>query len=176
MGGETFWSLSVDLLSVLQRPCLSLQDPLLALCPRVAESENSFEVVSSAGDSVASGRSRVLESRDQIASTFATCPASWLSRASCLSGQSRIRRLGKLASGRVLSWIKEPFLPTDLSLWIYAACSSWCFVVRAWIVLWCFTSGRGANSISHSFPSEWEARVYLDSASAGFSEPYVFRD
>lgn len=70
IGGETFWSLSVDLLSVLQRPCLSLQDPLLALCPRVAVSENSFEVVSSAGDSVASGRSRVLESRDQIASTL----------------------------------------------------------------------------------------------------------
>ena len=75
MGGETFWSLSVDLLSVLQRPCLSLQDPLLALCPRVAESENSFEVVSSAGDSVASGRSRVfgISGSDRLDFCYLSC-------------------------------------------------------------------------------------------------------
>ena len=82
---------------MLERPCLSSQDPLLALGPLVAESENSFELVSFAGGPTVPDRLRVLESRDQIASTFVPCPASWLSRASRLGGpisvgQCRIRR------------------------------------------------------------------------------------
>ena len=113
------------------------------LGPPVAESENSFEVVSSAGDSVASGRSRVLESRDQIASTFATCPASWLSRASRLGGsvsarQSRIRRAWQAGQRARAVLDQTAFPPIDLSLWTCAAGSTWSFGVRAWIVLWCF--------------------------------------
>jgi hypothetical protein len=71
-------------------------------------------VVSSAGDSVASGRSRVLESRDQIASTLLLvlllgCRELLVWVVLSLLVSPEFAELGKLASGRVLSWIKEPF-------------------------------------------------------------------
>jgi len=116
---------------------------LAGLGPSTAESENSFEVVSSADDSSASGRPRVLESRDQVASTFASCPAAWISRAPRLGVLSLLVssgfvELGRLVSGRVQCWIKEPPHLIGLNRWTCAAGFTRCFVVRVWIVLWCF--------------------------------------
>ena len=165
---------------------------LAGLGPSTAESENSFEVVSSAGDSSASGRPRVLESRDQVASTFASCPAAWISRAprlggSVSSGQFRIRRAwqaGQWARAVLDQRASSPNRsePLDLRCRFYAVLrcegldcpvvfrspgSYWSALVPSAPV------GVPVLSATHlpDFASECEALVYLDSA--GFSEPYV---
>ena len=103
-----------------------------------------------------------------------------------LLGNVGSAELGKLVTGHVLSWIRGRVRPTGQSRWTYAAGSTWCFRVKVWVALWfessgsywaalgSFSAGRAGNSVSDSFPSECEARVYLDSA--GFAEPYEFLD
>ena len=159
-------------------------------------SENSFVAVSSVGEPAASapvvtpsssGFRR--ESRSEIAATFDSCPAVWTSAGnrlsgSHLSGRARIERAWvagcwarAVADNRVVSPCRSE--PLDLRARYYAVvrCDRVdCPVVfrssgSYWSAIGSFAN---SNSISHSFPSEVEAKAYL--TAAGFSEPFRFID
>ena len=164
---------------------------LAGLSASAPASDGSFEVVSAAPESVSVGTTSRLESRAEIASSFLPCPAVWYGQGSRLVGsdeavRGRIRRAwvaGQWARAvldrRVLSPNRSE--PLDLRSRFYAVvrCRGLdCPVVFRssggyWRAVGSF-SGSGEDSISHSFPSECEARAYL--VSAGFSEPFEFRD
>ena len=146
-----------------------------------ARSDQSFELVSSVGEPVpvSSARGRVPETRDSILASFVPCPSrlfvhsSRLSGAN-LSGEERIRRAwlaGQWASAVQSSRIGSPNRTPaiDLRPRCYA-------VLRADNLekptifgsaagYWkCIGSLADSSSISQAFPSETEARIYLESA------------
>eukprot|EP00435_Cladocopium_sp_Y103_P049942 s630_g15.t1 len=167
---------------------------LRALSP---ESNHSFEAVSSVAESsVPAPAPKALsrpgfrrEARAEIAATFQPCPSLWISAAvrltgSHLSGRARIERAWTAgfwaratAEDRVVSPCRSE--PLDLRSRFYAVvkCEGVdCPVVYRssasyWRAIGSFTN---SSSISHSFPSELEARAYL--SAAGFSEPFRFED
>ena len=177
--------------SVRATEALSLITGALAGLPAPGSvSDHSFELVSGA-ESVSAEPHRGLETRDEISATFGVCPGHWISQATRLggsveSGRSRVRRAwlaGQWARAVLDERTRSPNRsePLDLRARFYAVvrCDSIeCPVVfrssaSYWSAVGSF-SGRGANSVSHSFPSELEARAYL--TAAGFEEPFLFRD
>ena len=150
-----------------------------------AASDRSFELV---GDSLSAPVVRT-ETRAEILESFAPCPASWISLASRLGGsqESAIRRIkrawlaGLWAKAVLQDRAKTPnrsepidfksrfyvVLRSDLpgSPAIYQSSGSYWRAVGG--------SFEGSSSLSHSFPSETEARVYLDAA--GFESDVLLR-
>ena len=150
-------------------------------------STGSFELLSEepSADPISLGRTG-LETRDQIASTFSDCPPRFLALSGRLSGatlggRGRILRAwtaGQWAravlSSRVFTPNRTPTL--DLRARFYAvarADSVECPVVfRSSASYWrAIGSLENSSSVSLSFPSELESRVYL--VSAGFSEDSI---
>ena len=171
---------------------LSLITGALAGLPASASSsDGSFEAVSLATEPAPVGPISRLESRAEIASSFVPCPISWYGQASRLAGsdeavRGRISRAwlaGQWARAvldrRVLSPNRSEPLDVRSRYYAVVRCSGLdCPVVfrssgSYWRAVGSF-SGAGEDSISHSFPSECEARAYLESA--GFREPFEFRD
>ena len=150
--------------------------------PHSSSSERSFEVVSSAPSE--SSFARPLEHRHQIAASFVPCPGRLLDlstrlpggrHSSCsISSEDRIKRAwlaGQWAlaviGGRAESPNRTP--PIDLRSRYYAVAK--CEGLEQptifkssqsyWRQIGSFESSR---SVSQSFPSELEARIYLESA------------
>ena len=144
-----------------------------ASSPRGSESSAaSFAVVSKPGQ----GSSARLETRQEIEASFAPCPEHLLSdghrlAGGPLSGPDRVRRAwlaGKWASaverGRASSPNALPHLP--LRSRFYAVLRADRLprptIFRSARSYWqCVGELARSNSISHSFPSEQEAKVYL---------------
>ena len=161
---------------------------LLASAPA---SDGSFEVLSAASEPGSVVPTSRLESRAEISSSFAPCPIAWFGRASRLAGsdeavRGRISRAwlaGQWARAvldrRVLSPNRSEPLDVRSRFYVVLRCRGLdCPVVfrssgSYWKAVGSF-SGAGEDCVSHSFPSECEARAYLESA--GFSEPFEFRD
>eukprot|EP00435_Cladocopium_sp_Y103_P047699 s1965_g14.t1 len=146
-------------------------------------SVGSFDLISSrAPDSPRPALPRSLETRAQIESSFQDCPSEWLRKAtrlggSAVSGQDRVKRAwragqwgGAVLAGRVGSPNRSSQI--DLRPRFYAIlradsidrptlCSS---ATSYWRII---GDLEGSNPVSHSFPSELEARTYL--SAAGFS-------
>eukprot|EP00435_Cladocopium_sp_Y103_P021640 s1714_g5.t1 len=184
-------SLSLRLLPGL---CFKL-DLLLILCGLRGPTRNlsptpsvgSFEVLSEppAAPSVAPSRGG-LETRDQILASFAACPPRLLALGNKLfganlSGRDRADRAwvaGQWARAVLDSRVHSPNRtpPLDLRSRFYAvarADSVDCPVVfRSSSSYWrAIGSLEGSSSVSQSFPSESEARIYL--LAAGFSEDSI---
>eukprot|EP00435_Cladocopium_sp_Y103_P067048 s1247_g29.t1 len=145
-----------------------------------ARSDRSFEVVSSVAESVGEpvprGRS---ETRDSILQSFRPCPDRLLVRCSrlcgsSLSGKDRIHRAwlagqwaAAVCSNRIGSPNRTPAI--DLRPRFYAVlrgagldCPT---IFRSSAGYWrCIGSLESSSSISQSFPSEIEAKIYLESA------------
>ena len=149
--------------------------------PRSSISEGSFDLVSEAEPSTRlPGR---LESRDQIAATFERCP-SYLEKngkklsGSTVSGSERVKRAwtagqwaGAVLAGRIPTPNKTS--PIDLRPRYYAVLRASglakATVFRSARSYWQLVGElESSSSISHSFPSEQEALVYL--AGAGISD------
>ena len=159
-----------------------------------APTAGSFELVSSPTASHSQHpRGRQLETRDQILATFGSCPSRLLSCAGRLGGlqaeaESRIRRAwlaGKWAKATIDKRVLSPCRsePIDLRARFYAVafCESLDgpVIFRSsgsyWAALGSFGEGQaGATSVSHSFPSELEAKIYLEAA--GLAGRYTTRD
>ena len=150
-----------------------------------AASVGSFEVLSEVPTVPASGaRSGLgLETRDQIASTFTRCPDRHLAASgrligSSLSGRDRVCRAwtaGLWAKAVLDSRVHSPNRtpPIDLRSRFYAVVRADgvnCPVVfKSSSSYWrAIGSLEDSSSISQSFPSEAEARIYLQAA--GFIE------
>eukprot|EP00435_Cladocopium_sp_Y103_P033300 s905_g8.t1 len=148
---------------------------------RSLPSEGSFDLVSEPSQPVRA--SQVLETRDQIAATFESCPHYLQQEGNKLSGSStsgtdRVRRAwlaGQWASAVVAGRIHSPNRSPQLDLR-----PRYYVVLRApslekpaifksarsyWAVVGDFQT---SSAISHAFPSEQEAKVYL--AGAGISD------
>ena len=162
-----------------------------------APTDNSFVVVPQEPDLGSSRPSTIsrsplpgprLETRNEIEATFERCPGSYLSQANRLcgsvsSGRDRVQRAW--TAGQWAKAVKERRIhsPNRTQLWICVLATT------LWLVLlgcldplssgpllptgyWrAIGSLQGSSSISHSFPSELEAKVYL--AGAG-EEEFVF--
>ena len=150
--------------------------------------EGSFELLSSVSQpDSASGPSsvpvaaypRVVESRDSIQNSFAPCPQSLLrfsSRlgGSSLSGVDRVERAWKAGQwakavqvGRIGSPNRTPAI--DLRSRFYAVLRAENLaqptIFQSAASYWrCIGKLEGSDSISQSFPSEVEARIFLQSA------------
>lgn len=146
---------------------------------RSGTSETSFAVVSEADHAT----SRRLETRVEIEASFEACPAYLISEGHRLSGgplpgQDRVRRAwlaGKWAAavcvGRSSSPNATPQLP--LRSRYYAVLRAECLrkpaIYKSARSYWaCVGELSSSSSISHSFPSEQEAKVYF--AGAGVSD------
>ena len=160
-----------------------------------APTDNSFVVVPQEPDLGSSRPTTIsssplpgprLETRSEIEATFERCPGSYLSQASRLcgsvsSGRDRVQRAwtaGQWAKAvkerRIHSPNRTPAL--DLRSRFYAVVGaaglSRPTIFRSSTSYWrAIGSLQGSSSISHSFPSELEAKVYL--AGAG-EEEFVF--
>eukprot|EP00435_Cladocopium_sp_Y103_P060971 s1879_g22.t1 len=150
--------------------------------PSPSESDRSFEVVSSAPPSEPGG-GRAPEHRSQILASFERCPGRLLDLASrfpggrhstcCLSSEERIQRAwvagqwaSAVISGRVGSPNRTP--PIDLRSRFYAVARCEGLgptIFKSSQSYWrAIGSLEQSNSVSQSFPSELEARVYLEAA------------
>lgn len=146
-----------------------------------SQSDRSFELVSSVGESTPASpvRGRAPETRDSILRSFVDCPDRLLAQSSRLSGSSlsgpdRVRRAwlaGQWASAvraeRIGSPNRTPAI--DLRPRFYAVLQasglSQATVFRSSASYWrCIGSLESSNSISQAFPSELEAKIYLESA------------
>ena len=150
-------------------------------------SSGSFDLVSEPSAAApAPGRRIGLETRDQIASPFAACPAQYFALSGRLSGSSlggrgRVQRAwtaGLWARAVLDSRIHSPNRtpPLDLRSRFYAvarADSVDCPVVfRSSSSYWrAIGSLENSSSVSQSFPSEAEAKIYL--VAAGFPEESI---
>lgn len=160
-----------------------------------APTDNSFVVVPQEPDLGSSRPATVsssslpgprLETRSEIEATFERCPGSYLSQASRLcgsvsSGRDRVQRAW--AAGQWAKAVKERRIHSpnrtpalDLRSRYYAVVGapglSRPTIFRSSTSYWrAIGSLQGSSSISHSFPSELEAKVYL--AGAG-EEEFVF--
>ena len=150
--------------------------------PASPRTDRSFELVSSAASSArASPGPARLETRDQVAQSFSSCPSRYFQSSaklcgSFLSGRDRIERAwtcGQWAAAvrdsRVGSPNRTP--PLDLRARYYAVLRAPGLeqptIFRSSAGYWgCIKSLADSDSISQSFPSELEARVYLESAGA----------
>ena len=141
----------------------------------------SFELVSSVAGSVSptGSRGRPFETRDSILGSFASCPPRLFVHSSrlcgsTLSGKDRISRAwlaGQWASavrtGRIGSPNRTPAI--DLRPRFYAVLRAPGLpgptIFRSSASYWrCIGSLEGSSSISQSFPSEIEAKIYLEAA------------
>ena len=148
-----------------------------------ARSDRSFELVSSVGssDPVSSSRPRPVETRDSILRSFVPCPARHFVHTnrlcgSSLSGKDRILRAwlagqwaGAVRAERVGSPNRTPTI--DLRPRFYAVLQApgleRATIFKSSAGYWrCVGSLEGSSSISQSFPSEIEARIYLEAAGA----------
>ena len=146
-----------------------------------ARSDRSFELVSSVAGSAPSSpaRGRPVESRDSVLRSFSGCPSRLFVHSnrlcgSTLSGKDRIARAwlagqwaGAVRSGRIGSPNRTPVI--DLRSRFYAVLRapglSGPTIFRSSTSYWtCIGSLEGSSSISQSFPSEIEARIYLEAA------------
>ena len=151
-----------------------------AFSPEGAE-PSEFELVSSVPEPVPSGSSRVrgLETRDQIRLSLRPCPASLLPLGnrlvgSSLSGKARVERAwtcGQWASAvrdsRIGSPDRTPAI--DFKNRFYAVLQApglpRATIFKSSAGYWnCIGSLPDSPSISQSFPSEVEAKIYLQSA------------
>eukprot|EP00435_Cladocopium_sp_Y103_P058080 s564_g20.t1 len=131
-------------------------------------SEGSFDLVSEPSHPVRA--SPVLETRDQIAATFETCPHYLQQEGNKLSGSStsgtdRVRRAwlaGQWASAVVAGRIHSPNRSPQLDL------RPRFYVVLRAPSLEITNDCQTSSAISQAFPSEQEAKVYL--AGAGISD------
>lgn len=145
-------------------------------------SVGSFELLSEASGLPASSRPG-LESRDQISASFPPCPVHHLAGSTRLTGASisgRARVLRAWTAGLWAKAVLEGRVPTpnrtpplDLRSRFYAVARADrvdCPVIyRSSASYWrAIGSLESSDSISQSFPSEAEAKVYL--CAAGFSE------
>eukprot|EP00435_Cladocopium_sp_Y103_P068827 s107_g32.t1 len=140
-----------------------------------------FELVSSVGDPEVSSppRPRTTETRDSILRSFVPCPARLFSHSSrlcgsALPGKDRVERAwlaGQWAAAvrakRVGSPNRTPTI--DLRSRFYAVLRapglSRATIFRSSASYWaCVGSLEGSDSISQSFPSEIESRIYLEAA------------
>lgn len=149
-------------------------------CPGPAGSEQSFELVSSVAPSERSPVApRRLETRDQIARSFPTCPerllrSSGVLSGSSLSGRQRIERAwtagnwaAAVRDSRVGSPNRTPGI--ELRSRFYAVLQAPGLelptIFRSSAGYWgCVKTLENSESISQSFPSELEAKVYLEAA------------
>ena len=151
-----------------------------------AVSEASFELVPP-GPTTSSGQSSqpaILETRDQIARSFSPCPSRLLQCASKLcgsatSGTDRVRRAwlagkwaGAVAAGRITTPSRAH--PIDLRPRFYAVLrasglSEPTIFRSAGSYFRCIGDFDSSDSISHGFPSETEAKIYLEAA--GVTDP-----
>ena len=134
---------------------------------------------------------RVLETRDQICASFDPCPQRLLDLGNRLSGSrldsaSRIRRAW--VAGQWAKAVLEERVPTPNKSEAIEIRPRFYAVVRCadldcpvifqssgsyWRAIRSF---EGSSSVSHSFPSETEARTYLSGAGfSGFSEDIAVR-
>ena len=177
-----------DLQVTIRGPALQAAD----LLQRIAEAPHSDRAARSASPSrsdtsyelVAEDRPRDLavvpapESRYQIEATFGPCPDQWIAASTRLGGLAalateRIRRAwlagqwaGAVKSGRIPTPNRTP--PLNLRSRCYAVVSApgipGSVVYKSSSSYWQAIGQLGDSSISHSFPSELEARVYLSAA------------
>ena len=157
--------------------------------PSPSPTDRSFSVVSSAPPvSTFSRPGRRLEHRSEIAASFLPCPSRVFASANRLGGsrssaESRLQRAwtaGQWAKAVIQNRVQSPNRsePLELKSRYYA-------IVRAdsvdspviaqssgtyWQIIGSLSE---SNSISHSFPSELEARTYIESA--GFLCPIEVR-
>ena len=150
-------------------------------------STGSFELLSEAAPSAPAPSGRLgLETRDQISATFVDCPARFLALSGRLSGASlggvgRVERAwtaGQWARAVLASRIHPPNRtpPLVLRSRFYAVARADtvdCPVVfRSSASYWrAIGSLENSTSVSQSFPSEAEAKIYL--VSAGFAEDSI---
>ena len=148
-------------------------------------SEASFELVSEVGSVRRPAPSR-LETRDSILRSFPSCPERLFRESSRLcgsavSGRDRIQRAwtaGSWAAAVLASRVSSPNrTPTlDLRSRFYAVASApgldTATIFKSAASYWKIIGDlENSSSISQSFPSELEARVYLEAA--GFSDPRI---
>ncbi len=146
--------------------------------PSPTQSLGSFSAVSSVPET-APPATRRGETREEIAQSFAQCPQRLLSQASRLGGdldysQGRIRRAwvagqwaGAVLSNRVGSPNRTEQIREGPRVYVVLRAEGLqaprCFGTSA--AYWdCIGSLRNSSSISHSFPSETEARAYCEGA------------
>ena len=146
-------------------------------------SVGSFELLSEASGLPASSSRPGLESRDQISASFPPCPVHLLAGASRLTGASISGRARLLRAwtaglwaravleGRAFTPNRTP--PLDLRSRFYAVARAdrvdVPVIFRSSASYWrAIGSLESGDSVSQSFPSEAEAKVYL--CAAGFSE------
>ena len=146
-----------------------------------APSERSFELVSSLGDPdlVAPARVRGSETRDSILASFCPCPSRLLSHSgrlsgASISGEARVRRAwlagqwaGAVRSSRIGSPNRTPAI--ELRPRFYAVLRADNLekptIFRSAASYWrCIGSLENSSSISQAFPSEIEAKIYLEAA------------
>ena len=146
-------------------------------------SDRSFELVSNPPESVGPPTAPVLEreTRETILRSFDPCPGRLFSHCarlcgSSLSGKERIERAwlagqwaGAVRSNRIGSPNRTPTI--DLRPRFYAVLRASGLdqptVFRSSAGCWsCIGSLESSNSISQSFPSEIEAKIYLEAAGA----------
>ena len=137
---------------------------LAGLAPSLSPSSRSFAVVSSLG---ALGPSR--ETCDQILSSFPRCPGRLLALASRLGSG---RALGKGGFGPYRSApleLRSRFYAivkcegTDVPVIFRSSASCWSAI----------RSLEDSGSISHSFPSELEAKIYVEAAVSSGEVPVL---
>eukprot|EP00435_Cladocopium_sp_Y103_P059902 s1225_g21.t1 len=147
----------------------------------VSPAPSEFEVLSSVGASSPRGSvlSRPLETRDQIRRSFGTCPPALFGFSprlcgSSLSGRARVERAwlcGQWAAAVRANRIHSPDRtePIDLKSRYYAVLRarglSKPTIFKSSAGYWaCIGRLETSDSISQAFPSETEARIYLQSA------------
>ena len=159
------------------------------------EDTSEFEVVSpTASAAPAVDRNpRRLETRDEIRSSFSPCPGFWINQStrlcgSATSGKDRVVRAwtaGQWAKAVASARIRSPNRaePIDLRNRYYAVLRAPGLaqptIFRSSAGYWRCIGGslQDSDSISHSFPSELEATVYLRSAGAQdpVFDPYIWK-
>lgn len=147
-----------------------------------ARSTGSFSAVSSVPDQPTTS-SRRGETREEIARSFPDCPHHLLSQASRLGGdldsaRHRVRRAwtagqwaGAVLSSRVGSPNRTEQIRERPRVYVVLRAEGLpapaCFGSSA--AYWnCVGSLRNSSSISHSFPSETEARIYCEGAGVAY--------
>ena len=149
--------------------------------PRRALSEGSFDLVSEA--ELSTRLPCRVESRDQIAASFERCP-SYLEKngkklsGSTVSGSERVKRAwtagqwaGAVLAGRIPTPNRTPQIDLQPRFYVVLKASGLgkATVFRSARSYWQLVGElEGSTSVSHSFPSEQEALVYL--AGAGISD------
>ena len=126
------------------------------------------------------------ETRADIQATFPLCPSYWISQATRLGGdrsavEGRVQRAWlagcwarAVLGGRVATPARSVQLEVRPRYYVVLRCEGVdCPVVfESSASYWrAIRNFAGSNSVSHSFPSQTEARVYLDAAGFGNQSP-----